>query len=99
MSAAEFCWITTATLEATMATSYADSAQARDWDRRYDGWGREKKAQPNEFHDYEAAEQIRTQVLIAQEARLLEERKSLKRRIGLAMAKMEMVCPPKGGTA
>ncbi|MCK8685323.1 hypothetical protein [Pseudomonas umsongensis] len=82
-----------------MSTSYADSAQAREWDRRYDAWGREKKAQPDHFHDYEAAEEIRTQALIAQEARLLEERKSLKRRIGLAMAKMEMVCPPSGGQA
>lgn len=81
-----------------MSTSYADSAQAREWDRRHDAWGREKKSQPEEFHDYETAEQIRTQVLIDREARLLEERKSLKRRIGLAMAKMEMVCPPSGGT-
>lgn len=80
-----------------MATSYADSAQARDWDRHYDAWGREKKSRPDEFHDYEAAEHMRTQALIDREARLLEERKSLKRRIGLAMAQMEMVRPPKGG--
>jgi len=79
-----------------MATSYADSAQAREWDRRYDAWGREKKSRPDEFHDYEAAAQMRTQALIDREARLLEDRKSLKRRIGLAMAQMEMVCPPKG---
>lgn len=38
-----------------MATSYADGAQAREWDRRYDAWGREKKPRPEEFHDYEAA--------------------------------------------
>lgn len=82
-----------------MATSYADSAHARDWDRRYDGWGREKKSRPEEFHDYEAAAQIRTQALIVREARFMEERKSLKRRIGLAMTKMEMVCPPNGGSA
>lgn len=82
-----------------MATSYADSAQAREWDRRYDAWGREKKSRPEEFHDYEAAAQIRTQTLIVREARFLEERKSLKRRIGLAMEKMEVVCPPKGGAA
>lgn len=80
-----------------MSTSYADSAQAREWDRRYDAWGREKKSRPEEFHDYEAAEKIRTQALIDREARLLEERKSLKRRIGLAMAQMEMICPPVGG--
>ncbi|MNU79192.1 hypothetical protein D3C71_688020 [compost metagenome] len=82
-----------------MATSYADSAQARDWDRRYDAWGREKKSRPEEFHDYEAGERMHTQALIAREERLFEERKSLRRRIGLAMAKMELVCPPKGGTA
>ena len=82
-----------------MATSYADSAQARDWDRRYDAWGHEKKSRPGEFHDYEAAEQMRTQALIDRESRFLEERKSLKRRIGLAMSKMEMVCPPNGGSA
>lgn len=80
-----------------MSTSYADSAQAREWDRRYDAWGREKKARPEDFHDYEAAEQVRTQALIEREARLLAERKSLKHRIGLTMAKMEMVCPPVGG--
>lgn len=82
-----------------MATSYADSAQAREWDRRYDAWGREKKSRPEDFHDYEAAEQDRTQAIAEREARLLEERKSLKRRIGLAMAEMEMVCPPKGVAA
>jgi len=80
-----------------MATSYADSAQAREWDRRYDAWGRDKRPQPNEFHDYEAAEQSRTQVLADRAARAIEERKSLKRRISLAMAQMEMVCPPTGG--
>jgi hypothetical protein len=82
-----------------MATSYADSAQAREWDRRYDAWGREKKQRLDEYHDYEAAEQMRTQAIIDREARLLDERKSLKRRIGVAMAKMEMVCPPKGSPA
>lgn len=40
-----------------MATSYADSSQAREWDRRFDGWGREKKAPAEQFHDYEAAAQ------------------------------------------
>ena len=82
-----------------MSTSYADSAQARDWDRRYDAWGREKKAKPEEFHDYEAEALKRTQMLADRAARLLEERKSLKRRIGLAMAQMEMICPPVGGEA
>lgn len=82
-----------------MSTSYADSAQARDWDRRYDAWGRENKAKPEEFHDYEAEALKRTKALADRSARLLEERKSLKRRIGLAMAQMEMVCPPVGGEA
>jgi len=82
-----------------MATSYADSAQARDWDRRYDAWGREKKSQPEEFHDYEAAELMRTQALADRAVRLVKERKSLKRRIAATMAQMEMVCPPKGGAA
>ena len=82
-----------------MSTSYADSAQARDWDRRYDAWGREKKSQPEEFHDYEAAELMRTQALADRAVRLVKERKSLKRRIAATMAQMEMVCPPKGGAA
>lgn len=82
-----------------MATSYADGAQAREWDRRYDAWGREKKSQPDEFHDYEAAEQIRTQALSDRAARAIEERKGLKRRIAATMAQMETVCPPKGGAA
>ena len=82
-----------------MATSYADGAQAREWDRRYDAWGREKKSQPEEFHDYEAAELMRTQALADRAVRLVKERKSLKRRIAATMAQMEMVCPPKGGAA
>lgn len=82
-----------------MSTSYADSAQAREWDRRYDSWGREKKAKPEEFHDYEAEALKRTQALAERKVRQLEERKSLKRRIGLAMAQMEMICPPIGGEA
>lgn len=82
-----------------MATSYADSAQAREWDRRYDAWGREKKAKPEEFHDYEAEAVKRTQALADRKARLVEERKSLKRRIAATMAQMEMVCPAKGGAA
>lgn len=82
-----------------MSTSYADSAQAREWDRRYDAWGREKKAKPEEFHDYEAEALKRTQALVDRKARLVDERTSLKRRIAVTMAQMEMVCPPKGGAA
>ena len=80
-----------------MATTYADSAQAREWDRRYDAWGRDKRPQPEAFHDYEAEEQLRTQALADRAAREIEERKSLKCRIGLAMAQMETICPPNGG--
>jgi hypothetical protein len=82
-----------------MATSYADSAQAREWDRRYDAWGREKRPRPDEFHDYEAAELLHTQALADRAVRAIEERKSLKQRIAATMAQMEMVCPPKGGAA
>jgi hypothetical protein len=82
-----------------MATSYADSAQAREWDRRYDDYGRPKKATPDEFHDYEAVALMRSQALSERADRERENRKSLKRRIGLAMAQMEEVCPPKGGAA
>jgi hypothetical protein len=82
-----------------MSTSYADSAQAREWDRRYDAWGRDKRPQPEEFHDYEAEALKRTQALENRAVRLLEERKSLQRRIVEAMVQMETVCPPIGGTA
>ncbi len=82
-----------------MSTSYADSAQAREWDRRHDAWGRPKQPQASEFHDYEASAAIRTEAREARKTREIEERKSLSRRIGLAMAQMEMVCPPKGGAA
>jgi hypothetical protein len=68
-----------------MSTSYADSAQAREWDRRYDAWGREKKAQPDEFHDYEAAEQMRTQALADRDARLIVERKASAKRVAAAV--------------
>ena len=68
-----------------MSTSTADSAQAREWDRRYDVYGREKKTQLEAFHDYEAAEQIRSQALIDREARLLEEHKASAKRIAAAV--------------
>jgi hypothetical protein len=67
-----------------MATSYADSAQARDWDRRYDAWGREKKPQPAEFHDYEAEALKRTQALEGQAVRELAERKASAKRVAAA---------------
>jgi hypothetical protein len=58
-----------------MAASYADSAQARDWDRRYDDWGRPKAPKVEDFHDYEAAEQKRTQRQALTAARELIDRK------------------------
>jgi len=68
-----------------MSTSYADSAQAREWDRRYDAWGREKKATPDEFHDYEAEALKRTQALAERDARLIVERKASAIRIAAAV--------------
>ncbi|MDH2077189.1 hypothetical protein [Pseudomonas atacamensis] len=68
-----------------MATSYADSAQAREWDRRFDEWGRPKAPQVEDFHDYEAAAQERTerQALIA--AQELVDRKARAKRVAAAV--------------
>lgn len=71
-----------------MATSYADSAQAREWDRRYDAWGREKKARLDEFHDYEATEQMRSQALEERAVRQLAERKASAKRVSAAVDKI-----------
>lgn len=71
-----------------MSTSYADSAQAREWDRRFDAYGQPKKTHAELFHEYDE-QRFDERRRIA-----LEERKSLRRRIGLAMKEMEMVCPP-----
>ncbi|RON17914.1 hypothetical protein BK660_21730 [Pseudomonas brassicacearum] len=68
-----------------MSTGYADSAQAREWDRRYDAWGREKKATLDEFHDYEAAALQRSQALADRDARLIVERKASAMRIAAAV--------------
>jgi len=68
-----------------MSTSYADSAQAREWDRRYDDRGREKKSQPDQFHDYEAAALQRTQALADRDARLIVERKASAIRVAAAV--------------
>lgn len=68
-----------------MSTSYADSSQAREWDRRYDAWGREKKSQPEEFHDYEAAALLRSQMLDEKRDRELVERKASAKRIAAAV--------------
>lgn len=71
-----------------MPTSYADSAQARESDRRWDLPNFGKNQYNDIFHEYTADE------LAEREARRLKERASLKLRIGLTMARMELVCPP-----
>lgn len=70
-----------------MPTSYADSAQARESDRRWDLPDFGRKQHVDLFHEYTADD------LAEREARQLKERASLKRRIGLAMAQMELVRP------
>lgn len=68
-----------------MATSYADSAQAREWDRRYDDWGRQKAPKVEDFHDYEAAEQQRTQRQALMAAQELVGRKARAKRVAAAV--------------
>ena len=68
-----------------MSTSYADSSQAREWDRRYDAWGREKKSQVQEFHDYEADAAKRAMLLDEKRVRDLAERKATAKRIAAAV--------------
>lgn len=72
-----------------MATSYADSAQAREWDKRFDELGRPRTIKADAFHEYDAE-------AVIEHAQAY--RKDLARRIGITMAQMEMVCPPKGGS-
>jgi hypothetical protein len=64
-----------------MSTSYADSAQAREWDRRYDGYGRPKTAPTDLFHDYEASAARSAE----REAIRLAERKATQVRINAAV--------------
>lgn len=73
-----------------MPTSYADSAQARESDRRWDLPNFGKTHHVELFHEYTADD------LAEREARQLKERAGLKLRIGLAMAQMELICPPVG---
>ena len=68
-----------------MATSYADSSQAREWDRRYDDYGRHKTAQLDQFHDYETAELERSQRLDERRRLQAEERKASAIRIKAAV--------------
>lgn len=68
-----------------MATSYADSAQAREWDRRFDEWGRPKAPKVEDFHDYEAAEQERTERQALMAAQELVDRKARAKRVAAAV--------------
>ncbi|QSL85970.1 hypothetical protein [Pseudomonas atacamensis] len=68
-----------------MATSYADSAQAREWDRRFDEWGRPKAPKVEDFHDYEAAAQERTQRQALMAAQELVDRKARAKRVAAAV--------------
>lgn len=63
-----------------MSTSYADSAQARRWDREYDAWGR-PKASVDHFHDYEAQAARNAE----RNERQLAERKAAQVRINAAV--------------
>jgi len=80
-----FVGSTPATTEATMATSYADSAQAREWDRRFDEWGRPKAPKVEDFHDYEAAAQELTQRQALMAAQELVDRKARAKRVAAAV--------------
>jgi hypothetical protein len=64
-----------------MSTSYADSAQAREWDRRYDDYGRPKQVSADCFHDYEVSAARSTE----REAIRLAERKAAQVRINAAV--------------
>jgi hypothetical protein len=68
-----------------MATSYADSAQAREWDRRFDEWGRPKAPQVEDFHDYEAVAQKLTQRQALMAAQDLVDRKARAKRVAAAV--------------
>ncbi|RQO62267.1 hypothetical protein [Pseudomonas sp. KBW05] len=74
-----------------MSSIYADSAQARESDRRWDLPNFGKKPHVDLFHEYTADD------LAERKARRLTERASLKARIGVAMAQMELICPPAEG--
>lgn len=76
-----------------MPTSYADSAQARESDRRWDLPDFGKKQPVELFHEYTEED------LAERDAQRLAERASLRRRIGLAMTQMEAICPPIGSDA
>ncbi|MGY1448736.1 hypothetical protein ACW582_16265 [Pseudomonas chlororaphis] len=62
-----------------MSTSYADSAQARAWDRRFDEFGRPRPTRADFCHDYTTAD------LSARRDQQLAERKALAIRINAAV--------------
>jgi colicin import membrane protein len=70
-------------------SAYADSAQARQMDRQarqnLDYWGNPVGTHESSFHTYDVA---------AAQARETEYRKGLAKRIGTAIAQMELICPP-----
>jgi len=74
-----------------MSSIYADSAQARESDRRWDLPNFGKAQHLDLFHEYTVAD------LAERESLRLKERVNLKARIGVAMAQMELICPPAGG--
>jgi hypothetical protein len=67
-----------------MSTSYADSAQAREWDRRFDAYGRPRQVSADFFHDYEAAAARNSE----REAIRLAERKAAQVRINAAVGQI-----------
>jgi hypothetical protein len=67
-----------------MSTSYADSAQAREWDRRYDDYGRPKLSPADLFHDYEALDARSAE----REAIRLADRKAAQVRINAAVGQI-----------
>jgi hypothetical protein len=67
-----------------MSTSYADSAQAREWDRRFDDYGRPKVAPTDLFHDYEALDARSAE----REAIRLADRKAAQVRINAAVGQI-----------
>ena len=67
-----------------MSTSYADSAQGREWDRRFDAWGRPKQVSADCFHDYEAQAAQNA----ARNEHQLAERKAAQVRINAAVGQI-----------
>jgi len=71
-----------------MSTSYADSAQAREWDRRYDDYGRPKAVLADQFHDYDAENPEHSQRLDDRRRRQAEEDKAGAKRVSAAVEKI-----------